>query len=820
MIGEAQGAATAEVVILPSPAGFPESLTYSIPEGLAGRVEVGTPVHVPLGGRELLGYVIGPGRPAAGADRLRPILSLPREDSAFDDCMVELLRFVAGRYYCTLGEAMPLAVPERHAAEVQACCVLLEWDGSLPERIGVLLRQTLLAVHAALTAAGGRLSREELTARVPAANLGDALSRARREGWLREEYLLLPPRVTEKRVRALRFCRQEGRELPAHLGPRQRSVLAYMEALGDRLVPRSEVSRAVGVGPDSLDRLVERGLLTEEMLPVRRAPQGLSLEAVRPPELLPDQVTGVEAVGEAMRRGQGDAVLLHGVTGSGKTEIYLRAIEAARALGRPALLLVPEISLTAQVSAAVRRRLGDRVAILHSALTDGEHFDEWERVRKGEADVVVGPRSSLFAPLRRPAVIILDEEHDSSYKQSGVSPRYHCRDVAAERARLSGGCVVLGSATPAVETYYAARQGQIRLVELPERVAGRPLPAVDIVDLRTDRKAAASPLSGLLQERLRECLARGEQAILFLNRRGFSAFLLCRDCGYVPRCTSCSVSLTLHSSGGRRLLCHHCRHERPAQAGCERCLGHRVRQFGLGTERVEEAVRELLPGVRVGRLDRDTVARKDQHTRIVQGMIDREIDVLVGTQMVTKGFDFPHVTLVGVVAADVALNVPDFRAAERTFQLLTQVAGRAGRAERPGSVVVQTFNPDHPSVRLAAVHDYQAFYSVEIVERERSGYPPFGVLARVVSSQAEEAEARDRLDAALDLMRRPAHVAGVRLLGPAPCPLARVRDRYRFHFQCRARSREALAALLSPTWSEVRQKVGGLQLDVDPVDLL
>jgi len=818
-------AEVAQVVLLPSPAGLPESLTYLIPEALRGVAAVGMPVLIPLGGRDQLGYILSVGAipDVPETRRLRPIQAIPRPEPAFDAPTVALLRWLAREYRCSLADALPLAVPERHGAELQSVLTLGTWDGSVPPRVGLLTRQTLEALYTALVAAGGRLPREDLERSVPAPNLRQALRRARAEGWVQEERVLLPPRVHALLAKGIRLVEPapaatEGKK--ERLGAQQQAVLDYLRAHEGDTVTQRDLCAELQVDASVVNRLIRRGLLEPTQVAVRRAPRGYTQDRDQAPELSPFQGAAAAAICAAMRRKEGESLLLFGVTGSGKTEVYLHAIEQARAAGRTAMLLVPEISLTAQVAATVRRRLGERVAILHSALSEGERFDEWERVRRGAADVVVGPRSALFAPLKDPALIILDEEHDGSYKQ-GSTPRYHARTAALQRARLSGGCVVLGSATPSVESYRHALTGGYQLLELPERVRQRPLPAVEVVDLRAETKARPGAVFGRrLEDAIRQRIADGEQVILFLNRRGYSAFLLCRDCGHVPHCPNCDVSLTLHRQKVGMLLCHHCDYTRRAPNVCERCMGPRVRQFGIGTQRVEDAVKELFPGARSARLDRDSISSKDAHTRIVNQMQAGEIDILIGTQMVTKGFDFPGVTLVGVVTADVALNIPDFRAAERAFQLLTQVAGRAGRGEQPGEVVVQTFNPEHPSIQAASRHDYRGFYADEIRSREELGYPPFGFLARVLVTHPEEAVAQNRIEAAAAILQPVADAHKVQLLGPTTCPLSRVNNRYRWHLLLKSASDAALRAALDAAWPQIQRQIGGVVLDVEPVDLL
>ena len=815
----------AQVVLLPSPAGLPDSLTYLIPEALLPVAAAGMPVLVPLGGREQLGYILSVDHLPSGPEsiRLKPIKAIPRPERAFEPHTLQLLQWLAREYRCSLADALPLTVPERHGVELQSLLILGDWDGTIPGRIGLLTQQTAAALHRALTEAGGSLSRDAIETAVRAPNVGPVLRRAKAEGWVREERVLLPPRVHAKVVKAVRLApvaAECAEAKKARLGKRQEAVLEYLQARAGEVVAQRQICADLDVTSEVVNGLVRKGYLEETQVAIRRAPSGYGTGRDTAPELTPFQGAAADGIHGAMQRGEGETILLFGVTGSGKTEVYLHAIERAREAGRTAALLVPEISLTAQVAAAVRRRLGERVAILHSALSEGERFDELERVRRGEADVVVGPRSAMFAPLKDPALVILDEEHDGSYKQ-GSTPRYHARNAARALVGITHGVAVLGSATPSVETYYAALTGRYRLYELPERVRQRPLPAVEIVDLRTETKARPGSVFGQrLEDCLRQRLAAGEQSILFLNRRGFSAFLLCRDCGHVPHCPNCDVSLTLHRHRVGVLLCHHCAYSKRAPSVCERCLGPRVRQFGIGTQRVEETVKQLFPGARVARLDRDTTSAKDAHTRIISQVASGEIDILVGTQMVTKGFDFPGVTLVGVVTADVALNMPDFRAAERAFQLLTQVSGRAGRGDKPGEVVIQTFNPDHLSIQAASRHDYRGFYNLEIQSREELEYPPYGFLVRFLVTHPDEAAAKDRIEAAAAILHPVAERNSVEVRGPAPCPLSRLKDRFRWHMLLKSRTRSAIDAVLDEAWPQIQRRVGGVSIDVEPVDLL
>jgi len=523
--------------------------------------------------------------------------------------------------------------------------------------------------------------------------------------------------------------------------------------------------------------------------------------------------------------------LLHGVTGSGKTEIYLRAVQAVLEAGRRAIVLVPEISLTAQTIRRFEARFPGRVVVSHSQLSLGQRYAAWERVRRGEADVVLGPRSALFAPVSRLGLVVLDEAHDDSYKQSEPIPlpAYDAREVAIALGRLTGATVLLGSATPDVVTFYRAQQGRYRLLQLPQRIVpstrGRafrptspPLPPVRIVDLRQELRAGNRSLfSRALQAALRRTLEAGEQAMLFLNRRGAATFVLCRDCGYVVRCPRCDVPLTYHltAADGQRdkLVCHHCNYQQDAPRRCPECGGPHIRYFGLGTERVEAALHQLLPQARLLRWDRDT-ARGADHERFLQAFIDHRADVLIGTQMIAKGLDLPLVTLVGVISADTALYLPDYRAAERTFQLLTQVAGRAGRSQRGGRVIIQTYNPDHYAIQATARHDFTGFYRQEIAFRRQLGYPPFSRLIALRFSSQDRRRCEVEAERLRQWLQAEIQRLGLRasLIGPAPCFFSRVQGRYRWQIVVRATDPLALLSdvLLPPGW----------RIDVDPVSLL
>ncbi|ABC80502.1 replication restart helicase PriA [Anaeromyxobacter dehalogenans] len=597
----------------------------------------------------------------------------------------------------------------------------------------------------------------------------------------------------------------------------QRAVLEYLLARGR--IPVEELRAAFPRGRPALSALAKRGLVTlETETPVATAGV-LPASAAAPAALTPAQAAALAEIDAAA--GTFQAFLLHGVTGSGKTEVYLQAIARARAAGRGALVLVPEIALTPQLSGRFRARFGDDVALLHSGLSDAERHAEWLRLRRGEARICVGVRSAIFAPVQDLAVLVVDEEHDGSFKQED-GPPYHARDLAVVRAKREDAVLILGSATPSLETLENARRGRYRKLDLPARVDDRPMPEVELVDLSKLRRAGVSGLPGLLSPRLaaalEDTLAAGQQAILFLNRRGYETLVVCEVCGAEAGCPDCSVSLTHHARRGV-LMCHYCGRTEPMSGRCAACGGVRF-GVGVGTEQVEEAVRALLPRARVARLDRDVVSSADDTAAVLARFARRDADVLVGTQMVTKGHDFPGVTLVGVVLADTALALPDFRAAERTFQLLTQVAGRAGRGAEAGRVIVQTFNPATPAVALAATHDYAAFAEGELERRRAFGYPPFG---RMMAARVEGTEDGARRTAeALARAARPALAGEVAMLGPAPAAIERIRGKSRWHLLFRAPSPPSLFRVHAALARVAQRPPGGaaIRFDMDPYSML
>jgi primosomal protein N' (replication factor Y) len=723
-------------------------LTYRLPSALAAAAQVGSLVRVPVGRRQVTGYLLGPTREAPPVT-LRDIREVLDPIPRFGPELVPLFRWVADYYQYPLGEALSFIIP------------------------------------------GG----------APAA-------RPRREFWACP---MEPPGDDQ---------------FPKRLGPKSRALLTYLREAGP--TPMKDLRVCFPACHDSLRRLAARGLIVlEDRTRLRTLPE----DAPPAPEetrltLVPDQEQALTAIVQGIDRGEFAPFLLHGVTASGKTEVYLSAATHALARGRQVLVLLPEIALTHPVAQAFQQRFGPRVALLHSGLSEAFRVDQWRRLMVGEADIVVGARSAVFAPLPRLGLVVVDEEHDPSYKQEG-GLLYQARDVALYRGKLAGAAVVLVSATPQVTTCYSAREGKYRYLKLSRRVTPQSLPDIQLVDLRTQRggpglKVISRPLFLALEEVLR----RGEQALLFLNRRGYARAVFCLFCGQVFQCRHCSVALTHHQSQNR-LICHYCGYTEAVPTRCPHCQSTAIKRYGVGTEKVETEVRRLLPQARVARLDRDTAPHSGRALKVLEDFAANELDFLVGTQMITKGHHFPQVTLVGVIAADLSLFFPEYHAGERTFQLLSQVAGRAGRGAAKGTVLIQTYQPDHYVFQAVQSQDYDRFFQREMESRRQLGYPPFTRLALVrLSGPVEEPVIREarRLAAVLENLRarQPDLRTRVRVLGPAPAGLARLQGRFRWQILIKSYGRPPLLHLLQylrQVWTPAPRSRLSLTLDIDPSTL-
>ena len=809
-------------VIVDSPSrAIDRAFTYEVPAGWRGGLEIGSYVLVPFGRRVLPGYVVGFAL-AEPAQRLRPLRDVLSHEPLFDRAQLALCRWVADYYQCALAEALRCVVPRGIARHVRRRASVTDQNAARAALPELEARAPLQAkVVGALLAAGGSLEYKALRTALRGRNPSDALKRLEQKGLVVQERRLAPPSAPGRRRTMARLAvdaaraRQEVEALRRR-APRQAEALENLVAAGTEV----EASRLSGAGGAPVAALAAKGLVELSEAPAWRSPsmEGVGTASAVAPQLNTEQEVALREVVDGL-----DApprvVLVHGVTGSGKTEVYLGAIREALARGEQVIVLVPEISLTPQTIARFSARFEGRLALLHSRLSQGERYDEWRRVAAGEADVVIGARSAVFAPLLRLGLIVIDEEHEPAYKQESV-PRYHAREVALKRAEMESAVVVMGSATPSLESYFAAAEGAYVYVRLSQRIDQRPLPVVRVIDMRGRREEGKAPV---LSEELREAmglrLSRDEQMLLFLNRRGFATFVMCRECGFAMRCPDCEVSLTYHVRS-KRLRCHHCGRREPPPDVCPRCQGTKIGYLGLGTERVEEEVRAAFEAARPIRMDRDATRRKGAYTAILQEFASGAANVLIGTQMIAKGHDFPDVTLVGVINADTGLNFPDFRAGERTFQLLTQVGGRAGRGQRPGEVLVQTYNPSHYAIVAASGHDYERFYEREHNHRRELGYPPFSRMIAYLISDRSEKRVLTVAENLVEVLGEHAPEQ-VDVLGPAPAPLARIKGICRYHVLARSADVEALHRASRQALDSL---AGGdrerIAVDVDPMDMM
>ncbi len=784
------------------------SFTYSVPD--ASPVPApGTRVRVPFGERVLTGVVVE-AEPAAAPGAVRELLEVLDEEPVCPPELLATAARVAQRFFSSTGEVLKSILPTKLTA-----------SGAVRYRItekGTFgLGQAALAERAILD----RLCSGESVRVIDLPGAGRDRHAAMRSledrGWIRAVSGARPRRTRSEIAYELGTMAGAEAERALSRSRKGREVVALLASLG-RPASGTEIRVSTGAGAAALRPLVVRGLLRC----FEHERTGAPAAGARPSLVSPtsEQSAAIEAISAAIRERRYFPALLEGVTGSGKTEVYLRAIRATLDAGRGAVWLVPEIALTPVFARELQRQFPEHAAVLHSALSERERAEAWDRVRAGAARAVIGPRSAAFAPIADPGLFVVDEEHDSSYKQR-ESPRYDAREAVALRAKQCGAALVFGSATPSMEACNAAARGRLAHLRLSERIASRPLPRVQIVDLkrepaRPDEKGV--PLfSRPLLARLTEVFARGEQAILLQPRRGFAPFLLCRDCGHDFRCSRCSVARTVHDHG-RTLLCHYCGEKIPKPARCPDCAGAVLEAVGAGTERVAERFAQLFPNVAHDVLDRDTARRRGGASAVVEGMQSGRLACLIGTQMVAKGHDFPGVTAVGVLSADTMLHFPDFRSSEKTFQLLAQVAGRAGRGDTPGTVHVQTFHPGHPAIGRAAEHDVAGFAAAELEFRRAFFYPPFSELAAVLVSSPD----RDRAESAAAELGKALRSLpdGLRLSGPAPAPLERLQGRWRFQVLLRAVDRRAVLAALEASIPERPPAGVQIAVDVDPQDLM
>ena len=812
------------------------TFTYAVPEGMREAAVPGARVLVPFGRKERIGWIDRVAE-APPTGRILPINGVLDAVPSVTPSLLRLGRWIGDYYVAPLGQVLRTALPAALCDSSTDYVELVESPERPYEGGGELDAKVLGWLRGREGPQAVSRLRRECGDRV----WWPTIRRLEEAGVVRvvTEAPRAEPAVRTRRV--LRLLSEipslTERERIFGRAKRQRECFELVESMGGK-AETAQLAGALGFSYPIVNALVEKGLAVVEEEEFSRDPYA-SIEAPEATSFRPteQQSAAIDALVAASRTKNPGTFLLRGVTGSGKTLVYIELLrEVVERQGRTAIVLVPEIALTPQTVGRFKAVFGDRVAVLHSALSDGERYDEWRSLRAGEKRIVVGARSAVFAPLDDLGAIVVDEEHEGSYKQ-GEAPRYHAREVAVVRAQTEGAVCVLGSATPSLESWAAAKGGKFNLLELPDRVGGRPMPPIRVVDLRVERKKQTAS-RGPLQEKapviiadalagaVRERLKRGEQTILLLNRRGYATFVQCRECGQVWHCPECNVSLTYHRRRAR-LTCHYCLHEEAAPSRCSACGSEDLSFRGVGTEQVERAVGEEFPSARVARMDVDTTSGKWAHHEIL-GRVERgEVDVLLGTQMIAKGLDFPNVTLVGVINADVGINLPDFRATERTFQLITQVAGRAGRGPKGGEVFVQTALPDHYAITAATDHDFIGFAARELDARREPQYPPHCRLVNVVVSGLEEAgtqEAAVRAAGWLDGLLRSRGVDSVAIVGPAPCPIDRIRGRWRWHLLLRSESAKMLGEVSRFFYERFDVPRGKLDLrvavDRDPVSLL
>lgn len=814
---------------------------YAVPQPMIAQAMPGSRVLVPFGSKLLTGVLLQTvAEPEIEVDKIKPILQVLDTEPMLIPVLIDLCRWLSEYWLAPVGECTRLFFPP--GMEVSSVVkVRLTPKGnhvlfSSDKAIGEAQRKMLSTIHERGVSTVAYLRKELKT---PA--IYNRLSALQEKGLVALVRETETARVKEKRVKSYSLA-EAGRNLLAAAEPlleirqemrvrnpaRQNGILQYLSEF-PKAVSENVLKKETGATVAILKAMTDRGWLElRESVYHRQTWRREWHGRIEKVELTGQQQQVLASIRQAMAEGIHAPLLLHGVTGSGKTEVYVRILREVLDAGGQALVLVPEIGLTPAALHIYRAYFGDQVALLHSGLGEGERHDEWWRVRRGEANLVVGTRSAIFAPLQKLRLIIIDEEHDASYKQD-ESPRYHARDVAIWRAYKQNAVVVLGSATPAVESYYRATvTGKWRCLVMDKRVQDRPLAGVEVVDMQEEflRHGPNHILSDPLKDSLKECLENGQQALVLLNRRGFSPVFLCRSCGFVLHCDHCSSPMTFHQME-RMMLCHHCRRFKQVPSLCPQCKGKYIYYVGEGTEKVQSMLQQLFPDYTVDRMDADTVAGKHGYFRILNGLLKGETDILVGTQMIAKGHDFPKVTLAAVVAADRALSVPDFRSAERTFQLLTQVAGRSGRGEIKGKVVIQTRYPNHYSLRCACRQDYAAFFREEIEYRRALGYPPFSFLAallfreetleRVKKFSADAGHVLQKVHGEMKLERR------VRILGPNPSVLEKVKSQYRYQILIKAQSRKELIQFLRKGYEEWKREglnPSRIAIDVDPQSML
>ena len=792
-----------------------QTFTYCIPESLADLVSTGKRVLIPFGRRRITGYVLGPGQDFDQSE-VKSVLDVLDEQPLFPPAMVPFFRWISDYYKYPLGEVVKNALPGGlNVRDFALVSLTPEGQTALSSsQLNPISRKLLSRLQS------GTCRVKELCKQVDLDIPGALLYSLEKQGLIERTWELSKART---KARLERYVQAAGKNAdPGQLTPARAKVMGVLADSGEISV--KELKKIVPTAAAMIKPLEKAGYLSVHHKRVYRDPFGLSIEPDRAPELNQEQAQAVADISRYFTRGY-KTFLLRGVTGSGKTEVYMRVADEILNGGRCVLVLVPEIALITQMERRFRARFGECVGVLHSGLSAGERYDQWTRIVRGEATIVIGARSAIFAPVENIGIIIVDEEHDASYKQEGQL-RYNARDLAVVRAKQLGCLALLGSATPSIQSFHNTLGGKFTELKLNSRVEERPLPEIRIVDLRQRRDARGLEryISPELRHAMAEALEHDEQVLLFLNRRGYASFPVCGACGQPMRCRHCDISLTLHQRSNA-YRCHYCGFSRSAVSKCDVCGSDKIRLLGLGTEKLEAMIAKLFPDAHLARMDRDTTTRKGSVLKLLKGLRDKTTDILVGTQMVAKGHDFPNITLVGIICADLSLSFPDFRAGERTFQLLAQVAGRAGRGDRPGKVILQTYNPDHFSIEAARQQDFLSFYHQEIGFRKALKYPPFARVIQLKISGKDAVETRKHADILGDRCRsiKAGDSAGYRsidIMGPIEASLTRIAGRYRRQLLLKGSNTRRLHQFINQLMTEApalfnNHKVK-VAIDVDP----
>lgn len=812
-------------VALPLP--LRQTFTYILPVGLQENIQTGARLLVPFGKRQLTGYVV------ALHHALDPELEI--EESALKEAIelldseplltaeiIKLTQWTADYYASSWGEVLKASLPAGINANVEQIVSITE--NGRDELAKVSSAKTLKVQLLQFLSENGEISARELGKKFGVSKTQRTIRELVKVGWASILNRTLTAQVKAKRRKAVRLLPPELHQ-PTNkplTDSQQRIIEFLLEENGEIIF--TELLEKADVGASSINTLAKRGIVEVFVQEVRRDPlQDAKLPDLQNLILTDEQNTVLSEIQKALQIEKYKAFLLHGVTGSGKTEIYIRAMKTVMEKSKTALMLVPEIALTPVFSRRLRAVFGDEVAILHSNLSTGERFDEWRRLRSGAARIAIGTRSAVFAPLENIGLIIIDEEHDGSYRQH-ESPFYNGRDVAVVRANFADAVVVLGSATPALETFHNSHIGKYEYLSLPNRIGNRPMARAELVDMREVFKQLGkdASFSPQLVSAIEETHARGEQSIILLNRRGFSQFVLCRSCGESIRCNNCDITLTYHRRDAQ-LVCHYCNHREKSPRSCPNCKSQYLYFVGQGTEQIEDILKRKFSNLRIARIDRDTTKRRKEFEETLMQFSEGEIDMLVGTQMLAKGHDFPNVTLVGVISVDAGLAMPDFRSAERTFQLLTQVAGRAGRGDLQGKVLIQTYYPEHYVLKHACQQDYEGFYEEEISFRRKLSYPPFVALCSILIKHSNYNYAFDHAQILKECLHNANAEKMCRILGVAPASLARLKGEHRLQILVKARNRTKLRETLDFALHDAQEKFCDLRIvnvEIDPVNLM